>query len=107
MRNEYIDDRRSCWQRFRDRGLSDEELEDVAGVIPEDADGYIELRETLEIISRLGSLCRELLLLSGAGYKTREIAEMLEIPPGTAGREMMECRRMLYKQTGRPTRDHA
>jgi RNA polymerase sigma-70 factor (ECF subfamily) len=107
MRNEYIDDRRNSWQRYRDRGISDEELERITGVSDDDTEAYTELRQTLEIISRLGGLCRELLVLRAFNYKTREIAEMLEIPQGTAGREMMECRRMLYEQTGRPRRDHA
>jgi RNA polymerase sigma factor (sigma-70 family) len=107
LRNEFIDQKRNSWSRFRYKGITDHELEDITGTLSEDVETYLELRETVEVVSRLGGLCRELLLLSGAGYKTREIAQMLEIPQGTAGRKMMECRTMLYEQTGRPRRDHA
>lgn len=106
LRNEHIDEQRNGWQRFRDGEISDDEVEAITGR-PADADLALELRQTLQIIARLGKKCRELLLLTGAGYKTREIAEMLSTPMGTIGREMMDCRRRLYEQTGRPARDHA
>ena len=57
--------------------------------------GAVMLEQVLRIIDTLGERCKALLLFSAQGYKTREIAEWLKIPIGTAGRNMMDCRSKL------------
>ena len=57
-----------------------------------------------EILSNLGGKCRELLLLYAYGYKTREIAVSLEMPQGTVGRRMMECRQSLHDALNVPVK---
>jgi DNA-directed RNA polymerase specialized sigma24 family protein len=101
LRNAYLDDKMSAWNRYRDRAPSAEELQDIVG-IDGDAEQKLMLRQTLKILAGFGRSCRELLVLSAMGYKIREIAEWLDIPLGTAGGRMIECRERLYNAVGRP-----
>ena len=68
-----------------------------------DAERIVELRQVLAILAKIGGNCRELLILCDYGYKTREIADSLNIPLGSACRQMMECRQKLYDRINFPT----
>jgi RNA polymerase sigma factor (sigma-70 family) len=99
LKNAHIDDRRSAWNRYRDRSPSVEEVEDIIGA-DSDAEQKLMLQQTLTILAGFGKYCHEVLVLSALGYKIREIAEWLDIPLGTVGNRMMECRQKFYDETG-------
>ena len=94
LRNEFRDNRRSAWHRYRTH--KDIRIEDF---VPPDAmltaEADVMLRQVVVVLAQLGGQCRELLILSAQGYKTREIAKLLSIPEGKAMRCMVDCRRRL------------
>lgn len=105
MKNLHVDDRRSAWRRYRDGNITEEDLEDIAGAGADQEQIYL-LQQTLVTLARLGDPCRQILLLCGIGYKTREIAEMVGIPTGTVFSRMFSCRERLFKEMGQPLRGY-
>ena len=98
-KNLHKDQKKAAYSRLRYDGPFDEEnILDEASV--SDAESKTMLKQVINIIDGLGERCRTLLLLSAQGYKTREIAKWLNIPDGTAGRNMMECRAKLCDAIG-------
>ena len=94
-KNLYTDEKKSAYARSRDSNYMDESvLMDEAAASNPEASAY--LSQVVEIIEGLGGRCKELLLFSAQGYKTREIAEWLKIPSGTAMRNMFECKHKLH-----------
>lgn len=93
-RNLHLDTVKSSWVKQKDgEELDTSAIADGLGISA--AESTALLNQVIEIIDTLGERCKTLLLLSAQGYKTREIAEWLKIPAGTAGRGMMECRNGL------------
>ena len=93
-KNLHTDEKKSAYARSRDSNAVDESvLMDQAATSDPEASAY--LSQVVEVIEGLGGRCKELLLFSAQGYKTREIAEWLKIPPGTAMRNMFECKHKL------------
>ena len=97
LRNEFRDNQRSAWHRYRVR----DEIR-VEDFVPPDtmltAEAEVMLRQVVVVLAQLGDQCRQLLILSAQGFKTREIAEFLSIPEGTAMRGMFDCRRRLQQR---------
>lgn len=92
-KNLYADEKKSAYARSRDSSVDESVLMDEAAASDPEASAY--LSQVVEIIEGLGGRCKELLLFSAQGYKTREIAEWLKIPSGTAMRNMFECKHKL------------
>lgn len=95
-KNLHLDTVKSSWIKNKDaKELDTTSIAD--GLDIPAAESSTLLNQVLRIVDTLGERCKSLLLLSAQGYKTREIAEWLHIPLGTAGRGMMECRNALNK----------
>ncbi len=98
-KNLHADQHKEAYSRLRDnKPLYEGSILDEAGISAQESNAM--LKQVVDIIDRLGGRCKELLLFSAQGYKTREIAEWLNIPYGTAMRNMFECRQKLHKAMG-------
>ena len=98
-KNLHADLNKAAYKRLRnDNPLDEGSILSVAGISSQESNTM--LKQVVDIIDRLGGRCKELLLFSAQGYKTREIAVWLKIPEGTAMRNMFECRQKLHEAMG-------
>ena len=63
-----------------------------------DQEASLEFLDVNDALNKIGSKCKEILLLIAEEYKYKEISKRLDVPMGTVMNRLLRCRKKLHQE---------